>query len=77
MKNRHFNIKNKECLCDHGLLNTTKERKDKYIPENLYKHMKGTLIKYWNRKIILGLHSSDHYPELTTYDISEGNIKCK
>ena len=39
--------------------------------------MKELLIKDWDRKRELGLHSSDDYPEWTNYDISEGNIKCE
>ena len=31
--------------------------------------------KDWNRKKVLGLNSSDNYPELTNHQISEGNIK--
>ena len=39
--------------------------------------MKKILRKYWDRKKSLGLHTSDDYPKLTNYDISEENIKCE
>ena len=51
--------------------------KGKYIPEYFYAHMKEIFKKVWYRKRSLGLHSSFDYPELTNYDISEGNIKCE
>ena len=33
--------------------------------------------KDWNRKWALGLHLINDYPELNSYEISEGNIKCE
>ena len=54
-----------------------KSRKDKYIPDNLYNNIKEILRKDWDRKRMLGIHLSGDYPELTDYDISEGNIKCE
>ena len=39
--------------------------------------MNKILIKYWSRKRLLGLNSSEDIPELNNYDISESNIKCE
>ena len=74
---RKYLIFNKQCLCFHGHLNPTKARKGKYISETLYNNMKKILRKDWYRKRLLGLHSSDDYPELNIYEISESNIKCE
>ena len=52
-------------------------KKEKYTPEKLYTHMKEILRKCWDRRVLLGIHSGDDYPELNNYDISQGNIKCE
>ena len=74
---RKYLIDNKECLCNHSYLHPMKSRKGKYIPDNLYINIKEILRKDWDRKRVLGIHLSDDYPELTDYEISEGNIKCE
>ena len=64
-------------LCDHGFLHPKKAREGKHVPRTYYNQMKETLIKYWNRKFLLGLHSSKNIPDFTDYEISESNIKCE
>ena len=76
-ENRHFIIQNKEFLCDNCFLHPMKVRKGKYIPGNLYNQTKEILIKYWNMKRLLVLHSSGYIPDLANYEISESIIKCE
>ena len=64
-------------MSDHGGLQPMKERKGKYIPENVYNQMKEILIKDWKEKRLLGLYSSEYIPNSTNYDISESEIKCE
>ena len=52
-------------------------KKRKIYPGKLYNNRKEILIKYWDSKSSLGLHTSDDYPSLKNYEISEGNIKCE
>ena len=70
-------IDSTQCLCDHGCLHLMKLRNSNYIRGNLYNQMKEILIKDWNSKRFLGLHSSEDIPDLTNYDISENSIKCE
>ena len=74
---RHFLIDSIKCLCDHGGLHTTKARKGKYIPGNLYNQIKVIFIKDWKEKRLLGLYSSEYINKFTNRDISESNIKCE
>ena len=39
-KKRYFLIDNKQWLCEHGGLHPMIARKGKYLPENVYNHMK-------------------------------------
>ena len=39
-KKRYFIIDNKQCLFEHGGLHPRISRKGKYIPGNVYNHMK-------------------------------------
>ena len=63
-------INSKQCLGDHGCLHQIKLRSGKYISGNLYNKMEEILIKDWNRKRLLVLHSSKDIPDLNHYDIS-------
>ena len=49
--------------------------KDKYLPGNLYNRIKDILMKHWNRKKLLGIHSSGYITNLDNDDISDSNIK--
>ena len=70
MKRDILFIYNKECLFDHGCFRPMKSRNGKYIPRNLYNQMTEILLKHWNSKRFLGLHSSEDILYLTNYDIS-------
>ena len=69
-KKRHFIIDNKKLLCEHGVLYPIIAIKRKYIPGNVYNHMKKKFIKDWISESFLGLDSSEDNHNFTYYEIS-------
>ena len=57
------------CVIMVAYIQCKKERKGKYIPENVYNQMKEILIKDWKEKTLLGIYSGEYIPDLTNNDI--------
>ena len=76
-KKRQFLIDKKQCLCENGGLYPITAIKGKYIPGNLYNHIKETFIKNWRCLSVLGFDLSEGITNFTNHDISESNMRCE
>ena len=76
VEKRHFMIDNKQCLYEHGFLYPIIARKVKYIPGNVYNHIKRKFITNWKYNILLGSYSNEDTPNFTNHEISEIDMRC-